>query len=253
MVKATVFFHFYGTLNDFLPVHKRQIDFAYILKDRASVKDTIEAIGVPHPEVDLILVNGKSVDFSYSVEANDHIQVYPVSIGERSQPSLVRPHPPEHIRFVLDVHLGKLATSLRLLGFDTLYRNDYDDEELAEISSREQRILLTQDRGLLKRSIVIHGYFVRANNPQQQIIEVFNRFNLFTAAQNAPFSRCLRCNGVLEPVAKEAIRDRLPVLTQQHYDEFSRCQTCGRIYWKGGHYDRMKALVDRVLQGEKQP
>jgi uncharacterized protein len=237
-------FRFYGELNDFLPVHKRQTEFIHYLKERGSIKDTIEALGVPHPEVDLIVVNGESVDFSYLVQDGDRIRVYPVNEIEHSQPSLVRWEPLEKICFVLDVHLGRLATYLRLLGFDSAYWNDADDEALARISSTEHRVLLTQDRGLLKRSVVTHGYFVRASDPKQQIIEVLKRFNL--GSEMMPFTRCLRCNGVLESVTKDTVYDRLSSLTQQHYHEFSRCQTCNHIYWKGGHYERMQGFVDRV-------
>jgi hypothetical protein len=149
-------------------------------------------------------------------------------------------------RFVLDVHLGKLAEYLRLLGFDTLYCNQADDQELAVLSSQEGRILLTQDRGLLKRSLVTHGYFVRDTDPQQQLVEVLQRFDLQTAI--APFQRCLRCNGLLEPVAKAAISDRLLPKTREHYDEFRICSNCERIYWKGSHYERMQQFINNILQ-----
>jgi hypothetical protein len=236
-------FYFYAELNDFLPPQRRQVNFTYHLKERASIKDTIEALGIPHTEVDLIAVNGESVDFSYLVQEGDRIAVYPVSASKdldlRSQ---VRPSPLLQAQFVLDVHLGKLATYLRLLGFDVWYRNDYGDEELAEISSRERRILLTQDRGLLKRSIVTYGYYVRSSDPQQQVGEVLRRFDLFEAI--APLRRCVRCNGLLELVSKAEISDRLPPLTQKYYNEFARCLSCDRIYWKGAHYEGIQKTID---------
>ncbi|MEB3211728.1 MAG: Mut7-C RNAse domain-containing protein [Leptolyngbyaceae bacterium] len=171
-------FRFYGNLNYFLPPERRQTPFEHRLKEQGSVKDTIEAIGVPHPEVSLILVNGESVSFSYLVQGGDRISVYPQFAQlEIASLSHVQPPPPDHIRFVLDVHLGKLATHLRILGFDALYRNDYDDKELAAIASQEHRILLTQDRGLLKRSIVTYGYAVRSDNPEVQVQEVLERFD----------------------------------------------------------------------------
>ncbi len=246
-LKPTVEFHFYGELNDFLPPAKRNVTFTHHLKERASVKDAIEALGVPHPEVDLILVNGKSVDFSYLVQDGDRINVYPPSVSiDASSFSRVRPQPLQEFRFVLDIHLGKLARYLRLLGFDVLYQNDYQDEELATLSSREERILLTQDRGLLKRSVVNYGYCVRNSDPLQQVVEVLRRFNLFDAI--APSRRCLRCNGLLQPVSKEAIGDRLPPLTKQYYNEFSICQCCSQIYWKGAHYGGIQCLLDRIRQ-----
>jgi len=228
-------FRFYAELNDFLPLGKRQVNFTHVFEGRSSIKDMIEAQGVPHPEVARIVVNGELVDFSYIVQDRDVINVYPVS---EATVSFVP-------RFVLDIHLGKLATSMRMLGFDTLYRNDYSDEELADISSTQKRILLTRDRGLLMRNIVTHGYYVRATQPQKQIVEVLQRFNLFASV--IPFQRCLRCNGLLEAVSKEAIINQLPPLIQQTIDEFHRCTKCGQIYWKGSHYERMQQFIKSVL------
>lgn len=238
-------FRFYGSLNDFLPLHRQRIEFAKVIKERSSIKDAIEALGVPHPEIDLILVNGESVSFDYLVETGDRISVYPrffhLDVAAVSQ---VQPRPLAHIRFVLDVHLGKLATYMRLLGFDTLYRNDYDDDELAQISSREQRILLTQDRGLLKRSMVTYGYGVRSPYPDEQIMEIMERFELKDKV--SPFQRCPRCNGDLMRVAKADIADQIPLYTRLYYDEFAQCQSCSQIYWKGAHYQRIRSLIDRV-------
>lgn len=239
------FFRFYGNLNDFLPPHRQQVEFARRIKDQGSIKDAIEALGVPHPEVSLILVNGESVGFDYWVQSDDRISVYPQGITpDRAAISRVQPPPLSQIRFVLDVHLGKLATYLRLLGFDSLYRNDYNDDELAQISSQEQRILLTQDRGLLKRSMVTYGYAVRSDNPEEQTAEILERFDLYSAI--APFQRCPRCNGKLVSVEKNSIQDQIPYYTRLHYDEFSQCQSCHQIYWKGAHYARIQSLIDRV-------
>ena len=241
------FFRFYSSLNDFLPPERRHIEFLRTIKDRGSIKDAIEALGVPHPEVDLILVNGDSVGFDYLVQDGDRISVFPQFTNlEVSDISLVQPAPLDQPRFVLDVHLGKLATYLRLLGFDALYRNDYNDDELAQISSQEQRILLTQDRGLLKRSKVIYGYSVRSVNPEEQTVEVMQRFNLHDAI--APLKRCPRCNGDLDSVEKAAIEDQLPHYTRLSYNEFSQCQRCQQIYWKGAHYERIQGLLDKVMR-----
>jgi uncharacterized protein with PIN domain len=242
-------FRFYAELNDFLPAEKRQRDFLHRFGLSPSIKDMIEALGVPHTEVDLILVNGRSVDFSYLVRDGDQISVYPVFESIDISPLVrVRPQPLRESRFVLDVHLGRLATYLRLLGFNTLYRNDYADADLARISSNEGRILLSRDRGLFKRSVVTHGYCLRATNPRQQLVEVLRRFDLVDSIE--PFRRCLRCNGLLQPVAKAAIIDRLQPKTRQHYHEFCRCQDCDHIYWKGSHYERMQRFIARVLQEE---
>jgi hypothetical protein len=239
-------FRFHAELNHFLLPSKREISFSHYFEERASIKDMIEALGVPHPEVDAIAVNGKAVDFSYIVQDGDRIEVYPVSVSsEVSEQASVRPQALSILRFVLDVHLGKLAASLRMLGFDTWYRNDYDDEELAQISASEQRILLTRDKGLLMRSLVTYGYYVRATNPEQQVVEVLQRFDLFSKV--LPFQRCIRCNGLLEPVAKESIVDQLPQKTRLSIDEFHRCRECHQIYWRGSHYERMQQFIEGVL------
>ena len=244
-------FRFYAELNDFLPVERRMVSFAYSFRISPSVKDAIEALGVPHTEVDLILVNGISVDFAYRLLGDDRVSVYPVFESLDIAPLLrVRPRPLRRTRFVLDTHLGRLAAYLRMLGFDTLYRNDYEDEELARISSEEERILLTRDRGLLKRQAVSRGYCVRSTAVRQQLVEVVRRFDLFGSA--TPFHRCMRCNGTLRPVRKEEIIDRLPPQTRESYSEFRVCTGCGRIYWKGSHYERMQRTVRAVL-GARQP
>jgi hypothetical protein len=240
------FFRFYAALNDFLPPGRRQIDFSYQFTDRPSIKDMIEAIGVPHPEVDLILVNGKSVDFSYLVRPSDRISVFPAFASlDITPPTQVRPQLPGQMRFVVDNHLGKLARYLRMLGFDTLYQNDYRDQDLATLSGDEDRILLTRDRGLLKRSAVIYGYCVRSINPQQQLLEVIRRFSLLEVSE--PFRRCLRCNGLLELVAKEVVVEKLPLKVKEHYREFQLCRRCEQIYWKGIHYERMQQFINMVV------
>lgn len=241
-----VWCRFYAELGDFLPPEKRQVAFVHEFEGRVSVKHLIEALGVPHPEVDLVLVNGQSVDFSYLVQDGDHISVYPVFESIDISPLVrVRPHPLRESRFVLDTHLGRLAAYLRMLGFDTVYGNDYADEKLARIAADEGRILLTRDRGLLKRSVVTHGYCVRETAPRRRLVEVLRRFDLFDAIR--PFSRCIRCNGPLEAVDAEAIADRLPPRTRKYYDAFRICRACDQIYWKGSHYERMQALITSVL------
>ncbi|WP_349262608.1 Mut7-C RNAse domain-containing protein [Allocoleopsis sp.] len=247
---AKVVFRFNAELNDFLPHSQRQVSFSHVFKERASIKDMIEALGVPHTEVNCILVNAEAVDFSYIVQDGDRIDVYPSSTSTEATPLVsLRPQLPSILRFVLDVHLGKLASSLRLLGFDTLYRNDYDDEELAEISASQQRILLTRDKGLLMRSLVIYGYYVRATQPEQQIVEVMRRFDLFEKV--LPFHRCIRCNGLLESVSKESILDQLPEKTRLEINEFHRCCGCNQVYWRGSHYERMQQFIDGVLDAQE--
>ncbi|MBD2773534.1 Mut7-C RNAse domain-containing protein [Iningainema tapete] len=243
---AIASFHFHAELNDFLPPHKRLGRIEHFFAEKASIKDMIESLGIPHPEVDCIEVNGEAVDFSYIVQDSDIIKVYPSSFRAVTTSTIsVRPKPLSVIRFVLDIHLGKLATSLRLLGFDTLYRNDYEDEELARISSTQERILLTRDKGLLMRSVVQHGYYVRHTDPQLQVPEVMRRFDLVKLA--SPFKRCLRCNGLLEAVAKESVIDKLPETVKSQNNDFHRCCDCEQVYWKGSHYERLQQFIDTLM------
>jgi hypothetical protein len=238
-------FRFYAELNDFLPPTDRTSLLTREFGVGGSVKDMIESFGVPHTEIDVVLVNGKSVDFSHRVGDGDRITVYPVfesfDVGNIVR---VRPQPLRESRFVLDAHLGALARLLRLLGFDCLYRNDYSDTELVETSLSERRAILTRDVGVLKRSAVTHGYFVRATEPRDQALEILRRFDLFGIID--PFRRCRSCNGLVAPVAKAAVEDRLPPRTALYYDEFGMCSDCGQIYWKGSHYTRMLEFVEEV-------
>ena len=197
-------FRFYEELNDFLPLDKKKVDFVRPFSGNPSIKDIIEAIGVPHVEIDLILVNGNSVDFKYILQNNDRVSVYPAfeTLGINNVTHL-RAQPLRVSTFILDVHLGKLANYLRMLGFDTLYRNDNDDPEIIRISLEEHRIILTRDIGLLKVKSVTHAYFVREQHPKRQLEEVLKHFDLYKDIN--PFNRCIKCNGHLEPVEKEEI------------------------------------------------
>jgi uncharacterized protein with PIN domain/sulfur carrier protein ThiS len=248
---SRAFFRFYAELNDFLPPEKRAVTFPCPFSGKQTVKHLIESLGVPHTEVDLVLVNGQSVPFTYFVADGDRVSVYPVfEAFDVASVSQVRPKPLRQPRFILDAHLGKLAVYLRMLGFDALYRNDYGDEELSEVAASERRILLTKDRGLLKRSAVTHGYCVRGSNYREQLIEVLRRFDLVNSV--APLERCLRCNAMLEPVSKEAVIHRVPPVSRAHYDEFQQCPGCGRIYWGGSHYRRMQRFIEQVLEAAAQ-
>ena len=240
-------FRFYAELNDFLLPERRFREFAYGFLDVATVKDRIESFGVPHTEVDLILVNGQTANFACRVQDGDRISVYPVfEAFDISGLTRLRPEPLRSVRFVLDVHLGRLAAYLRMLGFDAVYQNDCSDECLAEVSRREHRILLTRDVGLLKRSSVTHGSYLRAIQPRQQLTEVVGRFDLGRLAK--PFSRCLQCNTLLEQVEKDQVRHQLPAQIAQLHDEFLRCPDCGRAYWKGGHFRRMRQWLEASIQ-----
>ncbi|HZT29541.1 MAG TPA: Mut7-C RNAse domain-containing protein [Bryobacteraceae bacterium] len=238
-------YRFYAELNDFLPPERRFTLFPDRFLDISTVKDRMESFGVPHTEVDLILVNGEAVDFAYRVRDGDRISVYPVfEAFDIAGLTRLRPEPLREPRFVLDTHLGRLAAYLRILGFDALYRNLAGDAELAAASREERRTLLTRDLGLLKRGAVTHGYFVRETNARRQVAEVVRRFDLSRLAK--PFSRCLRCNTPLEEAARESVAGRIPARIAEVQEEFRCCPTCGRIYWKGGHYDRMRGWLARL-------
>src|SRR5262249_26639389 len=247
---------------------RRQTESRYSFKDQVSVREMIERLGVPHTLVDLILVDGRSVDFAHVVREGDRISFYPMFEAFNISPLVrLRQRPLRQVRFVLDNHLGKLAKYLRLLGFDSLYRNDYDDKELTQVSVAERRILLTRDRDLLRRKEITHVYFVQATDPKQQLSEVVASLDLFSAA--TPSSRCLRCNDLLEPVTREVVIEKLPARVREGYEmhtaddkgegtkykalnnssnEFHVCPNCQRVYWKGSHYERMRAFVERILR-----
>jgi uncharacterized protein len=242
----TAFFRFYEELNDFIPQEKRKTRFAYGFDRNPSVKDAIEAIGVPHTEVDLVIVNRNSVDFGYHLADGDDIAVYPVFESLNISPLVrLREKPLRCPAFICDVHLGKLARFLRLLGFDTLYQNDYSDEQIVDISLLEKRCILTRDRGILKRKAVTHGYCVRSTAPEEQVSEVLGRFDL--RAQARPFSLCVECNGTISSAAKPSVLHELAEKTGKCYDEFYKCNSCNRVYWQGSHFTSLKKTVQSLL------
>ena len=238
-------FRFYAELNDFLPPQRRQHSFDIDIHPPVSVKHLIEALGVPHTEVEVILANSESVDFTYLVESGDRLSIYPAFASlDGATLAPLRPPLSQPPSFVLDVHLGQLAMFLRLLGFDTLYpNNQHDDADLAQIAHDEKRVMLTRDRGLLKRSLVVYGYCLRSRDPEKQLEAVLYRFKLYDWIQ--PWQRCLKCNGRLHPTPKFQILHRLEPKTIQYYDEFFVCQVCQQIYWKGSHYNSLKQIVDK--------
>lgn len=242
MNKNTASFRFYEELNDFLPEKRKKRRFDVAFSGNPSVKDVIESLGIPHVEIDLILVNGKSVEFSYHLKDADDVAVYPVFESlDITELHLISGQPLRSIRFVLDVHLGKLARLLRLLGFDTLYRNDYSDDQIVELAVNDNRIILTRDVGILKYKKVTHGYWVRSTVPFQQTLEVIRRFDL--CKQIRPFTVCIVCNGVLEKVDKNEIVELLDEKTAKYYDSFTQCTICGKIYWRGSHFEKLSRLA----------
>lgn len=238
----TVTCRFYGGLNLFLLACRRNRRFFYAVKGVPAIKDTLEALGVPHTEIDAIIVDGRSVPFSHQIQGGEKIEVYP-DAGDVPAAKIIRlkPRTPAHPQFILDVHLGRLARHLRLLGFDAMYKNDAADEDIVRILRRGKRILLTRDIGLLKNRSVRYGCFVRAVDPMKQIREIVRRFTL--AGKIKPFRLCLECNGKIRRVAKSRIVDRLPPLTRQYYRRFYLCCGCDKIYWQGAHYQRLMRIV----------
>jgi uncharacterized protein with PIN domain len=240
------YFRFYGELNDLLPVERRQRPIGYRLNGPVAVKHPIEALGVPHTEVDLILVNGVPAGFSYLVGEGDRFDIYPIGQAiDLQTPHRLRPELTDPPRFVVDGHLGQLATYLRLFDLDACYRNDYHDEELAQIAFEEERVLLTRDVRLLMRKNIIYGYWLRSKEPKEQIKEVLRRFGLKSTA--APWRRCLRCNGRLERVPKQEIEGRLEPLTKKYNHMFHICQECDQIYSKGSHYLSLNKLIEEIV------
>jgi uncharacterized protein with PIN domain len=228
----TAKFKFYAELNYFLKKEHKNISFTYGFSDNPAIKDSIEALGVPHPEVGQIIINHKIVNFNYQLKNGDQVLVYP------SEKIIKR------IKFILDTHLGKLAKFLRMLGFDTLYQNNYTDKEIITLASEQKRIILTRDIGLLKNSKVTLGYFVRHITIIAQVKEIIIRFNL--SKKIKPFTRCLECNGKIAPIAKAKIINKLPADTKRYYKKFYQCSNCGKIYWQGSHYKNMLNSIKQI-------
>lgn len=229
---------FHGALTDFFKSKSEFCIAQFQLREKTSLKHVVEALGVPHPEVGKILVNRQEVDLTYHPLPGDLIHIYPRQLEQQAFAGSCP-------KFILDNHLGKLTAYLRLLGIDAGYNSKFEDADIAQIAVEQDRIVLTRDRGLLKRKVIKQGYCVRADNPLSQLDEVTRQFQL--APYFKPFSRCPRCNGILEKVAKEAILQHLLPLTRQYYNEFSRCSQCAQIYWKGSHYDRIKPIIQRFV------
>ncbi len=236
----TVCLKFHGDLSFFLKSNNAIVERQF--REKTSIKDVIESCGVPHPEVDLILVDRQAVDFAYVVERDTEVGVYPINtrilLPENRLQTI-------HIKkFIADGHLGKLVRDLRLLGFDIVYDPAAEDRQLLSAMKSEERALLTRDRRLLMHAIVQHGYYLRSQNPLEQTIEVLRRFDLSSAF--APFTRCLHCNALLEQVEKSEVIEQLEPLTKIYYEQFRRCTGCGQIYWPGSHFDKLLARIEGI-------
>ena len=231
VVTATFIFH--GELNDFLPRLQQGQEISLSFAEHQTTKHLVESLGIPHVEIGSVSVDDQPVEGSYHPHNGDRFEVRPAPPGCPVEP-----------RFLIDNHLGRLAAYLRMLGFDCLYQNDYEDDQMAGILETDPRFLLTRDRRLLMRKTVLYGYCPRSLEPMTQLREVVRHFALEPLVR--PFQRCLRCNALLETVEKSAVLDQLEPKTKLYYNEFARCPACKQVYWKGSHFERMQALVARI-------
>jgi uncharacterized protein with PIN domain len=248
--RASAAFRFYEELNDHLPPTLRKREFPVAIDRARSVKDAIESVGVPHTEVDLILVDGASVGFGHVLRGGERVAVYPQFERFDIAPvTRLRERPLRDPRFVADTHLAKLARHLRMAGFDCLWDNDWSDEHIVTLSIAERRTILTRDRGILRRRVVERGYFVRNVESERQLVEVVRGLQLETMVR--PFTRCRECNVLLEPASRETVGVVLPPRVRAMYERFQFCSGCKRVYWEGTHYKRLKRVLDRLAEPER--
>ena len=240
-------FRFYEELNDFLPREHHKQTIAYRFGGQPAIKNPIEALGVPHSEVDLILVNNQSVGFDHGLKDGDRVAVYPVFESFDITPvQRLRPKPLRNTRFIVDVNLGKLARRLRMLGFDAVYNNRHTHRDIVDRATKEMRIVLTRDRRLLFHKAITHGFWIRAVDADTQLQEVLRRLDLYN--QVKPLQRCLDCNGDIETVDIDQVWSRLEPLTRRYYREFYRCSSCNKIYWSGSHVAHMSGVIRQLLE-----
>lgn len=239
-------FRCYAELNDFLPQDQRKRQFLYPLKTPVSLGEALESLRIPLSEVDLVLVNGRPGSLDKRLYENDSVSVFPtfetLDISE-----LKGEHdPPLRLtRFILDAHLGKLCKYLRMLGFDSLYRNDFGDDEIIELALKEKRIILSRDRLLLQSRRVTHGYYIRSTEKHQQLREVVQKFDLYS--QFRSFTRCMTCNAELIPKKRKDIKHLVQGEILMFFDEFFYCPVCIKVYWKGSHFKRMESFILELL------
>ena len=246
-VKKHFIFRFYAELNDFLADERKQKSFEHALKTPVTIREAIESLNVPLSEVDLILINSKPAELNQRIREGDYISVYPVFESfDISSVSKTRTKPLRTTRFILDAHLGKLAKYLRMLGFDTLYQNDFKDSEIIAIALKEKGIILTRDKSLLKSKDIQHGYYVRATEKHEQLREVVRKFDLYN--QFHSFTRCMTCNTKLVSKKKEEIIHKLDPETTAIFNEFYYCPYCDKVFWKGSHFERMEKLIRSLAQ-----
>ncbi|MEJ2174261.1 MAG: Mut7-C RNAse domain-containing protein [bacterium] len=235
-VQSLAVLNFDAALHRFLAPARRGGPVAVPIDRARSAKDAIESLGVPHTEVGGLAIDGRAADLGALLRGGEHVEV--TACADDAAPAQETP------RFVADVHLGKLARHLRLAGFDCLWSPDWDDDALVSVAVADDRIVLTRDKGILRRRAVTRGRFVRAVESEAQLAEVVRAFGL--RAQLQPFSRCRECNVPLEDVAKSAVEESLPEKVRALYTRFKRCAGCGRVYWEGTHFERLRGVLERA-------
>jgi uncharacterized protein len=240
-------FRCYAELNDFLLPELRQKPFIHPLKTPVTLGEAIESLGIPCSEVDLVLVNSEPSPLNQRLYENDVVSVYPTfetldisALKEKHSPPL------RVTRFILDAHLGKLAKYLRMLGFDTLYRNDFGDEEIIDLAAKEKRIILTRDKLLLQSRRVTHGYYIRATDKHQQLREVVQKFDLYS--QFRSFTRCMTCNAELVPKSRQEISNLIQPGILELYEDYYFCPDCVKVYWQGSHFKRMESFIRELTR-----
>jgi uncharacterized protein with PIN domain len=237
---------FYGELNDFLPTAGQKQKFCSPFKGRESVKDKVEALGIPHTEVDVIVVNGQSVGFDYILENGDDISVYPWTEAIMlPKVTRLKRLPADPSRFVADINIRDVVKTMRSLGLDVLEDPTLSAKEIIDISLKDGRIILSGSRQLLKRKRVAYGIFIRRDHREAQIQRIIKMLSL--KSHCSPFTRCFLCNTNLEKVSKESVWKRIPPRTRRRCNTFARCPSCDRLYWNGTHYQKIRAKVDRIL------
>ncbi|MEN7547155.1 Mut7-C RNAse domain-containing protein [Rapidithrix thailandica] len=246
--KHSATFSFSGNLNDFLPEESKNVNIPYHFKKHPAVKHAIEAMGVPHIEVDGILVNQCPVKFDYPLQDKDRVQVFPIGSFSTipQEGHLQAPLKAHEVKFILDVHLSKLNVFLRLAGIDSYYNKDYDDPEIVQLAEIHGRIALTRDKGLLRRKILSRGYWIRSTDPKEQFWEVMHRYNLWSSVQLV--HRCVQCNTTLVPIAKERILSLIPAFIYKMYRQFYYCPACQKAYWDGPHFQLVKQLIEEFKE-----
>ncbi|MEW2291713.1 Mut7-C RNAse domain-containing protein [Streptomyces sp. NPDC006743] len=228
-------------LHVFVPHTRRRGATAVVTDGVSSLGHVVESLGVPLTEVGTLLVDGREVPAAHVPRAGEAVRVRAVERPQRV--------PGAPLRFLLDVHLGTLARRLRLLGVDTAYEStDIGDPALAARSAAEKRVLLSRDRGLLRRRELWAGAFVYSTRPDDQLRDVLGRFH----PELRPWTRCTACNGLLRAATKDEVADQLAHGTQRTYDVFAQCRACGRAYWKGAHHDQLAAIVEQAMSTRAQ-